>query len=475
MSDTEKLLDDTLERLESLFKESKVSSQEAQSIIKRCFKVAFKQADRYFIDVNDFQRKLSKELSPEHLKISHKELYNYLVSINEIEMPSDLLAQFKARSFFNYILQSPKVGMNSIRNYLLEKVEPMVSNINRYPFPIRPIVNLVNLGVDIGLYLTTSALVLPLYGVRIAYNLLKTVNTGILNVLTGDAYDKKLEQHTNHNDLTSEEAKKEFIDNVRAQYQNTFEGLMARINDLNDDELFNSVVEARYEKIYKEYKARKADDRSWLTFNDYEKKYPVNEDVEKAMLLEKAHSEVQVDSNKNLTPPSQWQHLIFILKALYYSVVKPLPDHFSHQLFSLFVARPLILLAAPFFIITSVALELTNVLNAAIISMVPLMEGAIKGILLAVLNTPLFAFDSLNLGINKLNASYRKGKPGEPTLDIPVSSYSNMPFIKDNPQEVTNHGEQGSYRALYSPIIQPLETRVVEQEQSTLNTNARLQ
>lgn len=464
MPKTKTLVNETLERLESLLIQPSPSLQEAQSIIKRCFNVAFKQADRYSIDVNGLQRKLLKELSPQQLRKNHSALYSYLVSVNGVDTPLELLAQFPSRGFFNYILNSPRVGLRSLQNYLSEKLEPMTSNVSRYFFLLRLIAGLTYLGVQLGLYLATTALVLPLYAVRFGYDQLKAMSIILLNVVTADAYAEELVQHKMQNGLEPEDAKKEYVDIVRSEYQNTFRGVAMQINDLSDDQIINGTINGRSDKNYSEYQARKGRDRVLLSQQDFERKYPLNEEEEKALCLQNARDHVQMEIMKDSTPANQWQHLKFVLKALFYSVGKPLPEQLNQQLFSLFVARPLILLTAPLFIMASVALELINVLNAALVSMVGLMEVAIEGTTLAVFNAPLFAFDSLCFGINKFKACFKKEAQAEEAVaSIPANSYANMPFER-NTQEPRLDEQQGSYISLYHPA-QASET----EEQPTLN------
>lgn len=98
-------------------------------------------------------------------------------------------------------------------------------------------------------------------------------------------------------------------------------------------------------------------------------------------------------------------------KAIVKSISSPLPEGFFNKLKAIFITRPLTVLLAPVFLITSAAAKLAKIANVLIFITASFTLLAIKLTSLAIINAPIYGLDLIRFAARELKACLKTGKP----------------------------------------------------------------
>ncbi|MGL5742837.1 MAG: hypothetical protein ACRCXC_09990 [Legionella sp.] len=331
-------------------------------------------------DKKKLYQTLSLYLHPDKEFPEHPELYSYLGQMEMKDEPFNILNRLNVKN-------SAEVakGLQGFLNYLAEVRKPMKESLDRYYQPFRFLAKALYWSVY-----SLSVVVQVMSAIAIVFAALgKSLANGIinwsLNLFTNDQYKKELDTYA---DLNMEEHRKAYLKSVRESQAQIFlwlnkEEEADNIRAMSDDQLLEKL-------IFTEFKTKMTQiERGEIAFIE----------EEPLMAQIKAAYEQQI---KDSAVPTNLSRLKLISITLYNAITQPLDEVEGNIYTSLFLQRPLQILAAPFILGAAAAVDLSFFLvDAARLAIETISSLALLSTLM-LLNTPLYAVDGLRYTANKM-------------------------------------------------------------------------
>ena len=401
------------------------SDTEITATITSCFKAAFTQKD---INKRALYFKLSAEVHPDKLPQRHPALYAYLKRHNLVKQLQQSLNIYNGQdnNIIGEIYNNPVEGSQRYLNLLLSTFKSIFDTTKRYPEPIRSLINVLSISINVILVSAGIGLLLPIGLAIVALMLVEDTLLRFIKPAIKGQYGQRYEQYCNDPE-SLEHATKKFINVLRGYDKGANVGKAGAAEQLDamNDEAYLATARENAAQTMGESKADAA--------------------IKKGI--------------RGFMQPSNYVKLKWLVQSFYTVLTAPLPASLVPKLAAILLIRPLTFLLASVFlpvIATLQALQLANVglLVAGISALV-----CIKVAPFLLINTPFYIFDALN---KRQGRSTEQTVANQSATATETSSYNSMMLTledgvkADNALPATAPGHARPLFARHTPAVVPV-------------------
>ena len=375
------LVEETIKNLKTKLTNEKPGTKEkANEIIKECLETAFSEVAED--DHKTLYKKLALQFHPDRMKDNQKEIFAILEALEIADAPMKELGNYqeKKANLFEDVAANPYTGTKNVLLYLWEKLAEMFNAYERYPQPLRLMVEILHWTVTIVLLAALIGAAITLAGIY--YGIIWPVielEKLFVNLVTDSRFDEEMK--ADPEDYAN--ARKIFLDTYRAMFKLMDPLQEDRINAMNDEEFYNTLLTSFYQK--------KLQDR-----------YPNGNQTkaEEDRLYAETKAELEESIKSSISGPTGFGKLAAQARALGNAIASPLPDEAGAAAVQVMFVKPLQVLITPIVLIASLLIETARYLYTATIFIAIGAALALKLASVVILNLPLYTADGIEYLIN---------------------------------------------------------------------------
>lgn len=430
------IVDETVALIKNkLLTEKPDTPPKIETLFKECFQVAFTQVEKE--EHHQLYKKLSLQFHPDRFQSSQPEIFAYLEQHNVIALAQATLENFKepGANHFQNMAADPVNGTKNFLYYLWEKFNKMLFEYERYPQPLRLMVNIVHWTIGIAIAAGLIALAIPMAGLYfgIIWPIVKLEKL-FVNLITGFQLDAEIENIKN-DPVKFAEARKSYIDQARIISKMVQPDIAAQLDARSDDELYKAIIQSKY-------------------IQKLQTNFPFGNQTpeQEAQFYKESEAEVEKEIRDTIDEPTGLDKIAIQAQTLANSIASPLPDSAGLGFLQVVFIKPFQVLILPFVLLASVLIETVRLLYTAAVFTAIGAAVALGLAVLAITNLPLYIIDAVNScseGCGDSNddqsdhvndhASHKGKAPMKDLFDSKYGSEKLQPEPK----------EQGSYAKLF--------------------------